>query len=117
MIAGIQSALSGLQAFAKKNENGANNVANMNTDGFEKTRVVLSSQYPQGVKATSERVDTPGPLVDEMTDQGYEMIEQSNVDLGEEIPGMLLNNHGYTSNIKTLQAADQMMQNLLDIKA
>jgi hypothetical protein len=29
----------------------------------------------------------------------------------------LLNKHGYTANIKTLQAADQMMQNLLDIKA
>jgi flagellar hook protein FlgE len=117
MIAGIQSALSGLQAFEKKIENDANNVANMNTDGFKKNRVVLSSQYPQGVKATAERVDTPGPFVVEMTDQGYEMIELSNVELGEEMPRMLLNKHGYTANIKTLQAADQMMQNLLDIKA
>jgi len=34
MIAGIQSALSGLQAVATKIENTANNVTNMNTDGF-----------------------------------------------------------------------------------
>lgn len=117
MIDGIQSALSGLQAFTKKTENNANNVANMNSDGFKKNRVVLSAQYPQGVKATIERVGTPGPFVAEVTDQGYEMIEQSNVDLGEEMPGILLNKHGYTSNIRTLQVADQMMQNLLDIKA
>ena len=117
MIAGIQSALSGLQAFAKKTENNANNVANMNTDGFKKDRVVLSAQSPQGVKATIEQVDAPGPVVAELTDQGYEMIEQSNVDLSEEMPEMLLNKHGYAANLKTLQTTDQMMQSLLDIKA
>jgi flagellar basal-body rod protein FlgC len=117
MIAGIQSASSGLQAFTTKIENNANNVANMNTDGFKKDRVILSAQSPQGVKATMERVDAPGSFVAELTDQGYEMIEQSNVDLGEEMPEMLLNKHGYTANLKTLQTADQMMQSLLDIKA
>ena len=116
MIAGIQSALSGLQAFSKKIENNANNIANMNTDGFEKNRAVLSAQYPQGVKATMEQVDAPGPFVAEMTGQGYEMVQQSNVDLGDEIPDMLLNKHGYAANIKTLQTADQMMQSVIDIK-
>jgi flagellar basal body rod protein FlgG len=91
MIDGIQSALSGLQAFTTKIENGANNVANMNTKGFKKDRVVLSTQFPQGVKATVEKVDTPVPVVAEMTEQGYEMIEQSNVDLSEEMADMLLN--------------------------
>jgi flagellar hook protein FlgE len=117
MVAGIQSALSGLQAFAKKIENNANNVANLNADGFKKNRVVLSAQYPQGVKANIEKVNAPGPFVAEMTDQGYGMVELSNVDLGEEMPDMLLNKHGYAANIKTLHATDQMMKTLLDIKA
>lgn len=117
MIAGIQAALSGLQAFATKTENNANNIANMNTDGFKKDRVVLSAQPPQGVKATLEQLNTPGTVVAESTDQGFQMIEQSNVDLSEEIPEMLLNKYGYTANLKTLQTADQMMQSLLDIKA
>ena len=117
MISGIQSALSGLQAFSEKIENNANNIANMNTDGFKKNRVVLSAQYPQGVKTTLEKVEAPGSFVAEMTGQGYEMVQQSNVDLGDEIPDMLLNKHGYAANIKTLQAADQMMQSVLDIKA
>jgi flagellar basal-body rod protein FlgC len=117
MITGIQAALSGLQAFATKIENTANNIANMNTEGFKKDRVVLSAQAPQGVKATIEQLDTPGAVIAESTDQGVQMIEQSNVDLSEEMPEMLLDEYGYTANLKTLQTADQMMQSLLDIKA
>jgi len=117
MITGIQSALSGLQAFTKKIENNANNVANMNTEGFKKSRVLLAAQPPQGVRATVEQVDLSGPVVAELADNGIEMIEQSNVDLGEELPEMMLNTHGYTANLKTLQVADQMLQSMLDIKA
>ena len=116
MIAGIQSALSSLQAFATKTENNANNIANMNTGGFKKDRVVLSALSPQGVKATLEQ-GALGASVVESTDEGSNMIEQSNVDLGQEIPEMLLNKIGYTANLKTLQTADQMMQSVLDIKA
>ena len=117
MIAGIQSALSSLQAFATKTENNANNIANMNTGGFKKDRVVLSALSPQGVKATLEQGNALGASVGESTDEGASMIEQSNVDLGQEIPEMLLNKIGYTANLKTLQTADQMMQSVLDIKA
>lgn len=117
MIAGIQSALSGLQAFATKIGNNANNVANVNTEEFKKDRVILSSLSPQGVSATIQQVEAPGSFVAELTDQGYEMIEQSNVDLGEELPDMMLNTHGYLANLKTLQAADQMIQSLVDIRA
>lgn len=117
MIAGIQAALSGVQAFTTKIENNAHNVANLNTEGFKKDRVVLSAQVPQGVKAAVEQVDTPGSFIAEQTDQGIEMIEQSNVDLGEEMPDMLINTQGYKANLKTLQAADEMMQTVLDIKA
>ncbi len=117
MIAGIQSALSGLRAFAARIENNANNVANLNTEGFKRDRVVLSTQLPQGVSVSVEQVDAPGLFVAEQTERGLEMIEQSNVDLSEEFPDMMLNRHGYRANLKTLQAADEMMQTLLDITA
>ena len=117
MIAGIQSAVSGLGAFTTKIENNAHNVANLNTEGFKKDRVVLSAQVPQGVKSVVEHVDAAGAFVAEQTGQGIEMIELSNVDLGEELPDMMLNMHGYKANLKTLQAADEIMQGLLDIKA
>lgn len=90
----------------------------MNTDGFKKDRVLLSAQAPQGVKATVEQVDEPGAMVvAEPSDQGEVMTELSNVDLGEEISDMLLNSHGYAANLKSLRAADDMMQSVLDIKA
>lgn len=117
MISGIQSALSGLQAFTTKVEKNANNIANMNTDGFKRDRVLLSEQPPQGVRATVDKVTTPGPLVAEMTAEGEGYVEQSNVDLSEEMPDLLLNRQGFAANLKTLKAGDEMMQSLLDIKA
>lgn len=118
MIRSLTSALSGLQVFSKKIENNAHNVANMNTEGFRKNRVLLSDQVPQeGVKATVERVDAPGPFAAEMTEQGYALVEQSNVDLGEELPEMMRNTQGYKANLTTLRTADEMMRHLLDIKA
>lgn len=117
MISGVHAALSGLQAYSTRVANTASNVANMYTQGFKKDRVVLSTQVPQGVRATVEKVDTPGPAVAEMTDQGYEMVEQSNVDPSEEIPELMTSQHGYGANLKTIKTADQMMQSLLDIKA
>ena len=46
-----------------------------------------------------------------------ELIEQSNVDLGQELPEMSLNSRFYEANLKTLQTADEMLGSLLKIKA
>ena len=116
-MAGIQSAVSGLQAFAVKIGNNAHNVANMNTDNFKKDSVILSSQSPQGVRATVQPAEAPLPFAAELSAQGDEMVEPSNVDLGEELPDLMLNAHSYRANLKTLQTADQMMQSLLDTRA
>ena len=117
MIAGIESALSGLRAFTTKIEKNANNIANMNTDGFKGDRVLLSSQSPQGVKATVVQGDTSGPMVPASIDGAGAMTEQSNVDLVEELTDMIANTHGFSANLKTLQATDQMTKSVLDIKA
>lgn len=117
MISGMQAALSGLQAFSTKVEKNANNIANMNTAGFKKDRVVLSAQSPGGVRAETARVETQGPLVTETTNQGISIEEMSNVDLGEEIPDLMLNVHGYTANLKTIQSVDEMVRSLLDVQA
>lgn len=117
MINGVHAALSGLHALTTRVEKSANNVANMQTEGFKKDRVLLSERYPQGVEATVEKITSPGPYRTEMTERGYELVEQSNVDLVEEIPQLLLNKNGFSANLKTLETADQMTRNLLDIKA
>lgn len=117
MISNVSASLSGLQAYGTRLANNGNNIANMNTGSFNKGRVLLSEEQPQGVRARHEKVDTPGPLVLEETSEGATMIEQSNVDLSEELPEMMLNKHAFHANIKSLQATDEMTGSLLDSKA
>lgn len=111
------TALSALQAFSTKINSNANNIANANTEGFKKTRVNLESTERGGVQAVVEKMNTPGAVIPQETAQGQEYVEQSNVELAEELPDMNLNSTLYQANLKTLQVADEMTGSLLSIKA
>lgn len=113
MISGINTSLSALQAFQKRVDVAANNIANASTPGHKKNTVALQSQQ-QGVSATVERGETPGPLVEEESAGGIILVEQSNVDLAEEIPNLMLGKRMYQANLKSLQTADEMFKTLLD---
>ncbi len=117
MISGFQSALTALQAYGTRMQSTANNVANAQTEGYKRTRVTLSSQQQDGVKANVEKIETPGSMILEETQSGQELIEQSNVDLGNELPQMMLDANYYKANLKTIQATDEMLGSLLDLKA
>lgn len=117
MISAFNSALTALQSIGTRINSGANNVANANTEGFKRTRVHLASVEPQGVKAEVERMETPGTQIYEETNNGLELIEQSNVDLTNELPQMMLDVNHYKANLKTIQATDEMFSSLLDTKA
>lgn len=117
MVAAIQSALSGIQAFSLKTQATANNIANLNTDGFQRDVVTLSSQSPQGVVAEVNKDQTPGALMVETTAAGEEMVEQSNVDLVREVPELLMDKQGFNAALKTLQVSDQMTETLIDLNA
>ena len=117
MIPAVNSALSGLQAYGTKLNSNANNIANVSTDGFKKTRVTLEDRAPQGVQANVEVVDTPGAIRQEDSAEGTKMVESSNVDMTEELPESQINARFYQANLKTLTTADEMTKSLLDIKA
>lgn len=117
MITGRYSSFSGLRAYGLRLQNNANNIANMKTDGFKKGRVLLSEEKPTGVKATYERLDTPGPVLPEETTEGTARAEQSNVELAEEFPEMSVNARAFQANIRSLRAMDEMDDTLLDLKA
>ena len=117
MLSAINSAASGLQAYSQKTEATANNIANMNTPGFKSDVVTFSSQVPQGVTTNVSKNESAGPLMAEQTSDGMEMVEQSNTDLTKEIPDLIMEKNGFSANLKTLQAADEMTKSLLDIKA
>ena len=113
----FSTAASALRAYGVKIQSNANNIANANTDGFKKTRTLLSSQEPAGVQATTQQTTTSGPIVPEElpSDTGY--VELSNVDLAEELVDMKISSTTYSANLKTLKTADEMTQSLIDIKS
>ena len=117
MISGISAGLSALNAIQTRTNSTANNIANVNTDGFKATKVTLVEGAVQGgVGTNTERVKTPGPIVYEQSSTGDNLIEKSNVDLTEEMPTMLIDRRAYQANIKMIQAQDDMLGSLLDIK-
>lgn len=117
MLSGIQAGLSALNAIQTRTQVTANNVANVNTDGFKKSRATLIEADQQGGVTTHiEQMATPGPMVYEQTEQGETLVEKSNVELTEELPRMMIDRRAYQANIKTIQAQDEMLGSLLDIK-
>ena len=116
MLSGIASGLSALTAIQTRAQATANNTANINTDGFKKTRVTLVEAKTQGVTTEVQQVATPGPMVYEATPAGEVLVEKSNVELSEELPQMMLDRRGFQANIKMIKAQDEMLGSLLDLK-
>jgi len=116
MIRGLQSALSSLLAHATKLGVTAHNTANVNTDGFKKSRAVLSEAEAQGVKVDIRQLDAPGPMVYEQTENGAELVEKSNVELAEEMVDLITTRRGFQANLKTVQTADEVLGTIIDMK-
>ena len=92
----------------------ADNIANVNTDGFKKNRAAFKTQQNGGVRVEIRRDDSPGFTYD-VTENG-ETVEKetSNVDLSEEIPNLMVTKRAYQANLKTIEVQDEMMGSLLD---
>ena len=115
MISPISSSISALSAFGKKLGVIANNIANVNTEGFKKSRAIFNEGSHGGVQVSINRVDTPGyPIMDEDTGEMTDK-ETSNVGLIEEIPQLIMAKRGYQANLKTVKAQDEMLGSLIDI--
>jgi flagellar basal body rod protein FlgG len=114
MASAIYPALSALRAFGQKLGVTAHNVANVNTDGFKKSRALLQEGSPSGVTVSISRVETPGaPLPPE--DETQTPRESSNVEVEEEMVDLVTTKQAYTANLKTLKAEEEMLGTFLDI--
>jgi flagellar basal body rod protein FlgG len=115
MLSSLNTSLSGLNAFQQQLDVAVNNLANVNTDGFKRSQAVLESADPQGVVAKSQKLELPGPLAMEQTANGESLVEKSNVDVSQEMVGMLTAKRAYQVNLKALKAADETVGSLLDV--
>ena len=129
MIDGSYAALSALDAFSKKAAVVSNNIANMNTDGYKKSRAILEEGQNGGVEVSIQKIDTPGsPILHEEdsnvqteeaehNEEGANVRaeETSNVDPAEETVQMIMAQRGYEANLKSLATQNEMQEAILDI--
>ena len=116
MIGAIQSALSGLTAFSTQVAVAAHNVANVNTDGYKKSRTELIAMESGGVRAAILKTDSVGSTILNNTGFDPAQLELSNVDLAEEAVNQIIGQRGFEANIQAVKNADEMLGRLLDIK-
>ena len=115
MLSSLSSALSGLTTFGKQINVSAHNTANILTEGFKKSRVVAEELQPQGVKASIQTVDSPGPLIEVRSQDGPRMVELSNVDPVQEIVSQMVATRAYQANLNMIKTEDRLLGSILDI--
>lgn len=115
MIGAIYAALSGLTAFSTQIDVTAHNVANVNTNGFKKSRTEFVAVETGGVRSVIQKNETAGPTVLNDTGYGPAQLELSNVDLGEEAVNQIIGQRGFEANLNVLNTADELLGSLLDI--
>lgn len=115
MIFPVSSALTAISAFQKRMGVTANNVANVDTDEFKKSRVNMDEGPHGGVKVSVQQIDTPGITKETIRGGTLEETESSNVDLAEEFTDMIVTKAGYTANLKTVSTQNEMLGSLIDM--
>lgn len=115
MMNAIGSSLSGLRAFGIKMAVHSNNVANVESEEFKKSRTLMEEGEHGGVQVEIDKIDDPGPVVYEMRDGERIEKELSNVDLAEEIPQTIPAQRGYEANLTMIKTRDEMLGAVLDI--
>jgi flagellar hook protein FlgE len=108
--------LSALEAFGRRFQVTANNIANVNTDGFKKSRADLKDNRPAGVEAVITRIETPG-FLKPAEDGSPEMRESSNVELEQELVGLIGTKRGYQVNVEVLKRENENIGTVLDLIA
>ena len=114
MIAALNNTVSALRAFITKLGVTADNIANVNTDGFKKGRAILHEGNNGAVRVEISRDTSPGLRYDVVENGEVVEMETSNVDLAEELPDLMITKRAYQANLKSLKAQDEMLGSLLD---
>ncbi len=116
MISAIHTALSGLAAFGKQIEVAAHNVANLNTDGFKKSRTEFVEVRTGGVLPVVQKDNASGPAILRDTGGDQFPVELSNVDLGEETVQQILAQRSFEANLQTIKTGHSLLGSVLDLK-
>jgi flagellar basal-body rod protein FlgC len=103
-------ARTGLKSSSRRLNVSASNTANMQTDGFEKTRFEQMSQKGGGVKSTTDTVE-----LSDAAKKAADQLDgtQNNVNLAEEMVSQMKAEAEFKANISTIDTANDMEKSLL----
>lgn len=122
----ISTSQSALNVFSLAQDITANNVANINTDGYKAKRLdVESAPDGQGVRAQTIVESTePGPLTNQIQprenndgriEQQEVITEGSNTEVSQEVTQMIKNERGFEANAQVVRTYDQMAGIIIDM--
>jgi len=100
----ISTNVSSIQAHQTMMNTNANNIANVNTDGFIPSDTKMSNKTGSSVIATNQQADDTGSI-------------RSQTDLNKEIPEQIVAQNVVGVNVASIKTQDQMLGTLLDMKA
>ncbi|MBI1746372.1 MAG: hypothetical protein HYR55_07265 [Acidobacteria bacterium] len=108
-------ARSGMEAAVTRLSVAANNISNMNTDGF-KAALTMDVEGPAGlgVRTTIVVPPQPGPVA--LGEDGRTRT-LSNTDLAGDSVQIILAQRSYEANLKAFQTADQLQEATLSLMA
>ncbi|WP_028586857.1 flagellar basal body rod C-terminal domain-containing protein [Desulfocurvus vexinensis] len=114
-IRALDAAASAMMAFSTAQAVSAHNVANMNTEGFDPSRVTLEDRPDQGGVAVQEirQLDVQGPMVPSAV-PGVGYAEGSGTDLAREMVLTMANERAVEASAAVVRTADDMLGTLLD---
>jgi flagellar hook protein FlgE len=117
--ASLNTALSAITANSRFFRSTANNVANLETDGFRAEQARFDARAPAGTEFRG-LIDDGAVLgassVDGSEDTGSELT-RSNVDVTREITNLVIGSNAYTAAIRVAEAADELLEATIDIKS
>ena len=109
------AALSGLQAASLKLKVSANNVANVNTDGYQRQQVTTQAGT-YGVEVKVQKVSAlESPTTTQINDNPV-AAPRSDVEVTEELVEMRAAKTLFEANLQILKTQDNMLGRILDIK-
>ena len=108
--------VAGMYAQTQKLRSAADNIANVQTDGFKKTRVTIGQDVTGNPDSVVAHINTPGSPVADL--QSLDTVrESSNVNLAEELVTMIVAQRAYRVNVEGLRAEDERMESLFSLLA
>ena len=108
----VKNNISALNALANKQAISSNNIANVESSKFKKSTTIIEEEKNGAVTSKIQQVNTPGVMINQPDGS---MEELSNVDLPQELTGMISTKHGYEANLKALQVQNEMEESTLDL--